>query len=307
VKCTAKKITVKKGVCGSAARRAHSSMPTTDLCSTGLASSVSGTGPWVWTCFGLNGGNSVQCSTKTSDVLMPREENDKYLLLDFWIDEKMRKGIRASVKDQGVNMFMGKNYGPYKNGIGPEKKSDYELMKVVPADGWADAYFYPLSEDDDGAFCFDAWYKIDWVNGKLSTNSQFYSDCIKTSIESFFAPENMSVKVYPVFKGAIVLSSWKDSEEVVDNPDNYSTIIVRNKGVIPIIPEKETTIVNSVLGDCNLDNSCPVHDLVLGNNERRIIAYLEKGKYCYSAWTRYCRGYFCNNSNNSTYWCFEIK
>jgi len=40
------------GVCSAVSGTAVSSAPTTDLCSTGTASSVTGSGPWAWTCAG---------------------------------------------------------------------------------------------------------------------------------------------------------------------------------------------------------------------------------------------------------------
>lgn len=38
--------------------------PTSNLCTSGTATAVSGSGPWTWTCLGQNGGsNSTTCST----------------------------------------------------------------------------------------------------------------------------------------------------------------------------------------------------------------------------------------------------
>jgi prepilin-type N-terminal cleavage/methylation domain-containing protein len=51
------------GVCGSSNGANVSSIPSTNLCSIGTASSVSGSGPWSWTCGGTNGGSSPACST----------------------------------------------------------------------------------------------------------------------------------------------------------------------------------------------------------------------------------------------------
>ncbi|MDD5753094.1 MAG: hypothetical protein PHI45_03380, partial [Candidatus Pacebacteria bacterium] len=45
------------------------SKPTSNLCLSGNASSVSGTGPWTWTCYGQNGGSSIKCSAnKKADI-----------------------------------------------------------------------------------------------------------------------------------------------------------------------------------------------------------------------------------------------
>jgi predicted secreted protein len=49
------------GVCGVSDGVAVTSTPT-NLCKVGVASSVSGKGPWTWTCSGQNGGLAVNCS-----------------------------------------------------------------------------------------------------------------------------------------------------------------------------------------------------------------------------------------------------
>jgi parallel beta-helix repeat protein len=48
-------------LCGSSNYVAASSAPTTNLCSTGAASVVSGSGPWRWSCTGSNGDATSQC------------------------------------------------------------------------------------------------------------------------------------------------------------------------------------------------------------------------------------------------------
>ncbi|MGE3623650.1 MAG: cellulase family glycosylhydrolase [Bdellovibrionales bacterium] len=50
--------------CGSSNGASFASKPTTDLCSAGNASAVSGSGPWTWSCAGINGGSNVSCSAK---------------------------------------------------------------------------------------------------------------------------------------------------------------------------------------------------------------------------------------------------
>ncbi len=63
--CSAEKILVIDGVCGLSNNAGFSSSPTTNLCMYGTASSVSGTGPWTWTCNGINGGTNDNCSANT--------------------------------------------------------------------------------------------------------------------------------------------------------------------------------------------------------------------------------------------------
>lgn len=50
------------GACGGANGTMDTSIPTTNLCSTGTSSAVTGTGPWNWSCTGLNGGTTASCS-----------------------------------------------------------------------------------------------------------------------------------------------------------------------------------------------------------------------------------------------------
>ncbi|MCK9578303.1 PKD domain-containing protein [bacterium] len=51
------------GICGSSNGQTLSSMPYYGLCNSGNPSTVSGSGPWYWTCYGINGGSNASCST----------------------------------------------------------------------------------------------------------------------------------------------------------------------------------------------------------------------------------------------------
>lgn len=50
------------GACGSANGAGFTSAPTTNLCSAGTASAVTGSGPWTWSCAGSGGGSTAVCS-----------------------------------------------------------------------------------------------------------------------------------------------------------------------------------------------------------------------------------------------------
>ena len=50
------------GTCGANNNANLSTAPTTNLCTTGTASAVSGSGPWTWTCAGTNSGSNDSCS-----------------------------------------------------------------------------------------------------------------------------------------------------------------------------------------------------------------------------------------------------
>ena len=50
------------GACGGSNGQVFTVIPVADLCSSGSASAVSGSGPWNWTCSGENGGSDASCS-----------------------------------------------------------------------------------------------------------------------------------------------------------------------------------------------------------------------------------------------------
>src|SRR5579872_502909 len=69
------------GACGPASGTDLTSQPTTNLCSAGTASAVTGTGPWMWTCGGANGGRTASCQAlagqeqdPTTGVLPPYDD-----------------------------------------------------------------------------------------------------------------------------------------------------------------------------------------------------------------------------------------
>jgi 2',3'-cyclic-nucleotide 2'-phosphodiesterase (5'-nucleotidase family) len=57
---------VTNGACGTANGQTFSTAPSTNLCSAGNASAVTGTGPWAWTCASTNGGTTASCSANKS-------------------------------------------------------------------------------------------------------------------------------------------------------------------------------------------------------------------------------------------------
>jgi len=58
------------GSCGTSNGTNVSSKPTTNLCTTGIASPVTGTGPWSWSCIGQNGGTNAGCSANPSNWII---------------------------------------------------------------------------------------------------------------------------------------------------------------------------------------------------------------------------------------------
>jgi len=54
------------GACGTTNGMAVTTVPVANLCSAGTASTVSGTGPWTWSCGGSNGGTTASCSASVA-------------------------------------------------------------------------------------------------------------------------------------------------------------------------------------------------------------------------------------------------
>ena len=310
--CSAKKVSVINGACGSSAKSGLSMAPTANLCSAGDASSVSGSGPWYWTCFGSLGGKDTQCTGKTSETLSPRTDSENFMMLETFVTANNEKGIRISLKDYGIKIFMNKGKAPYKSGITPDNPKDSDFVKVTPPSGWVDSSFFifPDNSSANDTYCFDAWYKPEWENGKLSSASQFYSDCISMTPEYPAAPTSLGVRLYPVsIGGAIALTSWDDFKDTKNHPNRYSSVVIRTKGISPFYPDATLTSNDQIIGaSCSATGKgCPAYDIVANGTQRSIISYLPTGSYCYTAWTRYCNGYYCNNSKKPSFWCFEVK
>nr|WP_284694772.1 MBG domain-containing protein [Geomonas sp. Red32] len=62
---------VTSGVCGSANGQTFASAPASNLCSSGTASSISGSGPWGWSCSGTNGASTAFCTASKSVPIPP--------------------------------------------------------------------------------------------------------------------------------------------------------------------------------------------------------------------------------------------
>jgi hypothetical protein len=64
----AAQLTPINGVCGTANGTQVTAAPTAKLCATGVASAVTGNGPWAWACAGDNGGINATCSAQVVPV-----------------------------------------------------------------------------------------------------------------------------------------------------------------------------------------------------------------------------------------------
>lgn len=64
------------GTCGTSNHQAFATAPKDNFCSAGTASTLSGSGPWNWTCNGSNGGTTAICKAYTSSQLVPLAVNN---------------------------------------------------------------------------------------------------------------------------------------------------------------------------------------------------------------------------------------
>lgn len=67
------------GSCGESHEKVFVSIPSENLCATGLPSVISGTDPWTWSCAGVYGGSDASCSTRTE-----QEENQRSFIERFY-------------------------------------------------------------------------------------------------------------------------------------------------------------------------------------------------------------------------------
>ncbi len=58
-------------VCGSASGSTFDTAPTQNLCSVWAPTALTGTGPWLWSCLGQNGGTNMACSANKTTVIVP--------------------------------------------------------------------------------------------------------------------------------------------------------------------------------------------------------------------------------------------
>jgi hypothetical protein len=66
------------GLCGLANMQVVANRPEKNLCSAGVASGVSGSGPWDWSCAGTGRGTTAHCSALSTSVDSPNATRDQH-------------------------------------------------------------------------------------------------------------------------------------------------------------------------------------------------------------------------------------
>lgn len=91
------------GVCGSSNGETLTSAPTSNLCSSGTASAVSGSGPWDWSCAAKNGGVAASCSASPATAKNPQGLVPAGLPSTFFIGLQAEAGTQTTwVHNSGV-------------------------------------------------------------------------------------------------------------------------------------------------------------------------------------------------------------
>jgi hypothetical protein len=98
------------GICGSSNDGTLTTPPNTNLCTSGTASAVSGSGPWSWTCAGLNGGTTSSCSATTGDRIKILRTNTSHpTLQDAYNQATDGERISAQAITLAGDLYCNKN------------------------------------------------------------------------------------------------------------------------------------------------------------------------------------------------------
>ena len=96
-------VTLINGACGTADSTTVTAAPTTNLCTTGTASSVTGSGPWSWTCSGSGGGTTATCGANqlstNSSIVFQDDFNDNSIDTAKWI---VTRGNARVAEETGI-------------------------------------------------------------------------------------------------------------------------------------------------------------------------------------------------------------
>ncbi|MBF0266300.1 MAG: hypothetical protein HQL46_13630 [Gammaproteobacteria bacterium] len=106
--------------CGSSHNNYFSSQPSSNLCSSGNTGNLTGTGPWAWSCLGINGGSSSNCRayllpstpTSRSEIEQSPTEGDvnhnSYYLLQ--LSTNLGSHVTVDYKTEDGTAIAGQDY-----------------------------------------------------------------------------------------------------------------------------------------------------------------------------------------------------
>jgi hypothetical protein len=168
-----------KGICGAVNGQSLSSAPTSNLCSAGTASAVSGSGPWTWSCAGSNGGTTASCSASRAASSGSQGAVPNGLPGVLFVGLSAHSGTEQNwIKSSGVPWAM---------------CDQYISSGVLPSQSWVTtwgtnfAYNYALSSHSVGCIPEFTYYQIVPTGGEgaqsesntlknASTMAYYYKD-----------------------------------------------------------------------------------------------------------------------------------
>lgn len=104
VKAYGTTVTSINGVCGGSNGGTFSIAPTTNFCTAGTVGSVTGTGPWYWTCGGSSGGTTSNCSAYQGSVTPVNANNTTKGKFFMGGDDQL------TVSNSGMTVYGGSGY-----------------------------------------------------------------------------------------------------------------------------------------------------------------------------------------------------
>ncbi len=163
--------TAVNGACGSSNGGTFTSAPTTNLCSAGTASAVTGTGPWNWTCAGSGGGTTASCSAQLQG-------------------SGVAPTITTQPRNQGVIVGATATFTVVSTGTAP---LSYQWSKSGTAIGGAtsSSYTTPATVSSDNGATFTV--KVTNVAGSQTSNAATLTVSVPPSIAT--QPQNQTVSV----------------------------------------------------------------------------------------------------------------
>jgi hypothetical protein len=180
-----------KGVCGSANGKTVSSIPSANLCSSGIASSVMGEGPWTWDCNGLNNGETVSCKAPSSVV-----------------EEKAEMVVTRPVS--GSTLVQGSKNTATWTGSTPNVTS-YSVCLIGGSLGALDCKSLGTATANQHSF---VWTVPSDVTPAKGFQLVFKSSGNESIFSSFFAIDSATAVTTPTTKSPTTVKSDSDSQDL---------------------------------------------------------------------------------------------
>ena len=186
------------GTCGSANNTSVTSIPTTNLCTTGTASIVTGSGPWSWSCSGSYGGTTANCSAsfKTPEVKVFMSSSTPEAFTVATSGTKLYGGtgrdvitISSGVNNVTLDQNVDRVNLPGTTGSYRFKQSG-NLLKIYDENGTTLIVTIPIQGDSDGT-------QIGFTNGTTTLVYDAKLVLGQLTVGGYTVPPNTPAIIYP--------------------------------------------------------------------------------------------------------------